>query len=156
MESLWPPSEMKKSDKQIRVANGNVEKVEGEGPFGGEPALVTSSFGSMLIPASAVTKHSAVLFVENRMIVLPKRRCSYHISQIQELVNKNSPSNHFFNIERKNGIYPISTEVARRMVKGPVKVKRRTKVANSASYFTVSNDKKLDLVKYWHEALGRT
>ena len=153
-EMLDNPSEMKKSCLKIRVANGNVERVEGEGPFGGEPALVTSSFGSMLIPAGAVTKHSVVVFVDDRMLVMPKYRCSYQISRLDDLITRNAEQKHFYDIKRENGIYPITTNVARSMVKGPKRRTGRLKVANSAAYFTVKNDTKQELVRYWHEALG--
>ena len=83
-EMLDNPVEIADSNLRVRLANKSIEKVEGEGPFGGEPALVTSTFGSMLIPAGAVTKHSIVMFIDDRMIVVPKYRCRYHVSKIED------------------------------------------------------------------------
>ena len=67
------PDMFDNSELDVMVADGGLCRVEGECHFGDKPALVMSKFDSIILPADAVTDHSAVVIFENEMYVVPKQ-----------------------------------------------------------------------------------
>lgn len=136
----------------MKVADGGICPVEGEGKFGNKPALVMSTSGSILLPTSAVTDHSTVVIFDQEMYVVPKFRIRELRGTLYKLALKSNRTN-TFRIMKRNGIFPLrSTDLARKIVHGPQKP--QTIVAQASSYYTTKTDSQAELVQFWHESLG--
>ncbi len=149
---LDQPDDCAASRLKVKVADGGICPVEGEGKFGNKPALVMSTFGSILLPTSAVTDHSTVVIFDQEMYVVPK----FRIRELRGTLYKlalNSNRTNTFRIMKRNGIFPLrSTELARKIVDGPQKP--QPIVAQASSYYTTKTDSQAELVQFWHESLG--
>jgi len=149
---LDQPDDCAASRLKVKVADGGICPVEGEGMFGNKPALVMSKFGSILLPTSAVTDHSTVVIFDQEMYVVPEFRLRGLQGHLYKLSLK-SNSTSTFRIKKENGIFPLrSTELARKIVRGPQK--RPQIVAQASSYYTTKTDSRAELVRFWHESLG--
>jgi hypothetical protein len=147
-ESLFDSLVKLDSPKFIKVADGKLVRIEGEGKICDRIAQHVPDFDQALVPSDVFTADSYGIIDTRGIHIIP--RIDSNVQCVENILASNLADNSIISIGRKNGLYPISKQQLRDLCSTPAALINHS--AAHSSYFTTQFDSIGERVNFWHRA----